>query len=176
MFHVVTGGSGSGKSAYAEQLILDFGEDKERVYIATMYPGTDEENHRRIQRHREMRARKNFSTEECYLHLETVNIPKGSVVLLDCMSNLVANELFMHGGASIHTVNAVLAGLEHILQTAEHLVVVTNEVFSDGAVYDTGTRLFLEYLGAINQEAAHWADKVTEVVYGIPVPVKERMK
>ena len=35
MFRVVTGGSGSGKSAYAEQCVLDFGPAK-RIYIATM--------------------------------------------------------------------------------------------------------------------------------------------
>lgn len=50
MFHVVTGGSGSGKSAYAEQCILDF-QGENRIYIATMYP-FDEESHRRIARHR----------------------------------------------------------------------------------------------------------------------------
>ena len=37
MIHLVTGGSGSGKSAYAEQCILDFGGTR-RVYIATMQP------------------------------------------------------------------------------------------------------------------------------------------
>ena len=37
MFLVITGGSGSGKSAYAEQCVLDFGP-AERIYIATMYP------------------------------------------------------------------------------------------------------------------------------------------
>ena len=37
MFHVVTGGSGSGKSAFAEQCILDC-QGNNRIYIATMYP------------------------------------------------------------------------------------------------------------------------------------------
>ena len=49
---------------------------------------------------------------------------------------------------------------------------VTNEIFSDGVVYESQTRVYQEYLGAINQELAHQADRVTEVVYGIPVPVK----
>ena len=64
MFHVVTGGSGSGKSAYAEQCILDF-QGENRIYIATMYP-FDEESHRRIARHRAMRAEKKFTTIERY--------------------------------------------------------------------------------------------------------------
>ena len=48
MLTVVTGGSGSGKSAYAEDLLLSYGP-KERIYIATMFP-FDEESHRRIAR------------------------------------------------------------------------------------------------------------------------------
>ncbi len=64
MMVVVTGGSGSGKSAFAEDTILSFGE-KSRFYIATMYP-FDEESHKRIARHRAMRAKKNFETVECY--------------------------------------------------------------------------------------------------------------
>ena len=44
--YVDNGGSGSGKSAYAESVITGFG-DFERIYIATMYP-FDEESHARI--------------------------------------------------------------------------------------------------------------------------------
>ncbi len=36
MFQIVTGGSGSGKSAFAEALAMELG--KKRYYIATMYP------------------------------------------------------------------------------------------------------------------------------------------
>lgn len=56
MITVITGGSGSGKSAYAEKIVTDFG-DLERIYIATMFP-FDEESHQRIARHRQMRAEK----------------------------------------------------------------------------------------------------------------------
>ena len=56
MIHLVTGGSGSGKSAYAEQCILDFGGTR-RVYIATMQP-FGAEGQARIARHRKMRVAK----------------------------------------------------------------------------------------------------------------------
>ena len=92
MMILITGGSGSGKSAYAEQKILEFGA-LNRIYIATMYP-FDEESHRRIKRHRNMRAEKQFSTIECYTGLKTLTIPEHSCVLLECMSNLTANEMF----------------------------------------------------------------------------------
>ena len=51
MITLVTGGSGSGKSAYAEDVLTGFGEG-ERIYIATMYP-FDEESQKRISRQSE---------------------------------------------------------------------------------------------------------------------------
>ena len=83
MIHLVTGGSGSGKSAYAEQCILDFGGTR-RVYIATMQP-FGAEGQARIARHRKMRAAKQFSTIECYTNLKEVELEPGSDVLLECI-------------------------------------------------------------------------------------------
>ena len=170
MFLVITGGSGSGKSAYAEQCVLDFGP-AERIYIATMYP-FDEECDRRIRRHREMRRQKQFSTLECYTGLKTADIPEDSVVLLECMSNLTANEMYQEGGAGERTVEEILAGIRYLQKRVRHLVVVTNEIFSDGIDYDSETMRYQSYLGQINSEMGRMADQVTEVVYGIPITVK----
>ena len=63
MFLVVTGGSGSGKSAYAEKRVASFGSHLKRYYLATM-ENCDEESEKRIQRHRAMRADKGFETIE----------------------------------------------------------------------------------------------------------------
>ena len=149
MLTLVTGGSGSGKSAFAEDRVLSFG-DARRIYIATMHP-FDEESHKRIERHQKMRAGKGFETVECYTGLKNVKLPAGCVVLLECMSNLVANEMFEEQGE------------------AAHVVIVTNEIFSDAVVFDGDMDSYLEYLGKINQTAAQRADEVVEVVYGIPV-------
>ena len=54
----------------------------------------------------------------------------------------------------------------------KHLFIVTNEIFSDGIEYDDKTQRYLRYLGQINQAMATQADIVTEVVYGIPVTIK----
>lgn len=170
MFLVITGGSGSGKSAYAEQCVLDFGP-AERIYIATMYP-FDEECDRRIKRHREMRRQKQFFTLECYTGLKKADIPENSVVLLECMSNLTANEMYQEDGAGEHTVEEILAGIRYLLSRVRHLVVVTNEIFSDGIDYDPETMRYQSYLGQINSEMGRMADRVTEVVYGIPITVK----
>ena len=88
MVTLITGGSGSGKSAYAESVITGFGEH-ERIYIATMYP-FDEESHERIRRHRKMRGEKNFQTLECYTGLKNLQVPPGFCVLLECMAILVS--------------------------------------------------------------------------------------
>ena len=170
MIHVITGGSGSGKSRYAEEQILELGENR-RIYVATMQP-YDEESYRRIDRHRLMRAEKKFETLECYTGLSRLEVPKGCNILLECMSNLVANEMFQPGAAGLHTINAVLDGVGHLRERAANLVIVTNEIFSDGASYSDQTRIYQQYLGAINQQIAHMADRVTEVVFGIPIPIK----
>ena len=170
MFRVVTGGSGSGKSAFAEQCVLDFGPAK-RIYIATMFP-FDEECQKRIQRHRRMRQEKQFDTIECYTGLKQADIPRDSVVLLECMSNLTANEMYQENGAGENTVAEIMDGIRWLLQRVRHLVVVTNEIFSDGITYDPDTCRYQSYLGQINSEMGKIADTVTEVVYGIPLTVK----
>lgn len=174
MFHLITGGSGSGKSAFAESCILDF-QGKNRIYIATMFP-FDEESHRRIRRHREMRKEKNFSTIECYTGLSELEIGQDADVLLECMSNLTANEMYQKGGAGENTPDQILTGIRRLRRQVRNLVVVTNEVFSDGITYDPDTMRYLSYLGEINRELGRMADRVTEVVYGIPVPLKQELE
>ena len=159
MITLIIGGSGSGKSAYAEQVVMDFG-DRDRIYIATMFP-FDEESRRRIDRHRRMRAEKNFTTIECYT--------EGACVLLECMSNLTANEMFREDGAKEDTVSEILEGIRKVDAQAEQLVIVTNEIFSDGIDYDAETTRYQAYLGEMNREIAKLAARVTEVVYGIPL-------
>lgn len=167
MFILVTGGSGSGKSSFAEEQILRLGEGK-RIYIATMM-SSDPESRQRIQRHRRMRRDKSFETVEQYLNLKDLDVPAASILLLDCIANLTANEMFHKNGAGIHTVEAVMEGMHGLNEKAAHMIAVTNEVFSDGFFYDSETLRYQKYLGTINQKLAHLADQVVEVVCGIPL-------
>lgn len=171
MLTLVTGGSGSGKSAFAEDRVLSFG-DAQRIYIATMHP-FDEESHKRIERHQKMRAGKGFETVECYTGLKNVKLPAGCVVLLECMSNLVANEMFAPEGRGEDCKDAILQGIRHLAAEAKHLVIVSNNIFDDGIEYDPGTKLYMRILGEINQEVAVLADQVYEVVCGIPILMKK---
>lgn len=167
MMILATGGSGSGKSAFAEDCVLSF-KDSKRIYIATMIP-YDDEGRMRVKRHRNMRAGKGFETVECFTDLKSVTVPEDCTVLLECMSNLAANEMFCENGAHKDTVSEVLAGIHVLKAHCRNLVVVTNEIFSDGASYDGDMADYLSALGEINAALAEMSDTVAEVVYGIPI-------
>lgn len=171
MMVLVTGGSGSGKSAFAEDRVLSFG-DARRIYIATMQP-FDKEGEQRVERHRRMRWGKGFETVERYTDLKNLEIPDDSVVLLECMSNLVANEMFALEGAHERTAEEILEGIKKIHEKSRHFVIVTNEIFSTSVSYEGEMREYLQFLGKINREIVNEAEEAVEVVYGIPVYMKK---
>lgn len=128
-----------------------------------------------------MRAFKGFHTVECYRNLSQLNIScketkKYAGVLLECMSNLVANELYLPDGTmrgEESVIEAVLMGLENLKRQTDTIVIITNEVTADGIQYSLETRIYQQVLGRINQALAGQADLVTEVVYGIPIRLKD---
>lgn len=181
MFHVITGGSGSGKSAFAEDCMMKFHKDTPLFYIATMMPfGAEME--KKIERHQKMRAGKGFHTIECFFDLKSDTVSKKSYILLECMSNLVANEWFRCVSEQPDTcfekktidslVEKIWAGVEDLLEVSENLIVVTNEVFSEGEENTIEMECYKQILASVNRKMAVAADQVTEVVYGIPVKIK----
>lgn len=203
MLHIVYGGSASGKSSYAESFAMSLQGDGRLLYIATMYPykwnttELDPETIQRIERHRAMRADKGFDTVECYRHVEHIVAKRQDVLLLECMSNLLANEMYLEqdsddGGLAETMSEVEKAGVgmsetlspvsKKIVQAlidlstrVQELVIVTNDVFSDGGslTYDESTREYVKNLAEINCALARVAETVTEVVCGIPVIVKK---
>lgn len=165
MIVLLTGGSGCGKSTYAEKIVDAMPREK-RVYIATMQI-YDEESVRRVARHRAQRADKGFVTMECPKDLGALEIEAGSVVLLEDLVNLTANEMFDGGDPS-----RIVPALESLASRCRHLVMVTNDVFSDGVQYDLSTQEYLRVLAHVNGQAARLADTVAEVVYSIPLILK----
>ncbi len=167
MIILVIGGSSSGKSKYAEQCVLNLGE--KRVYIATMQ-AYDKEAERRIKAHRNMRAEKNFDTIEQYVNVNEIEVDENTVVLIECVSNLLANEMCAENAKNVE--KKICEDISVLAKKCEHLVIVTNEVFSDGASYDDFCKDYINYLGDINAELAKLADEVVEVVVGIPLVLK----
>lgn len=203
MLHIVYGGSASGKSSYAESFAMSLQGEGRLLYIATMYPykwnttEIDPETMQRIERHRAMRADKGFDTVECYRHVEHIVAKRQDVLLLECMSNLLANEMYLEpdsddgglaetmsevektGVGMSETLSPVSKKIVQVLVNlstrVQDVVIVTNDVFSDGGslTYDESTREYVKNLAEINCALAREAATVTEVVCGIPVIVKK---
>ena len=170
MFTLVIGGAASGKSEYAEDLILRAGQ-LPRFYIATMEP-LDGECRARIERHRALRAAKGFETVECYTGLEDLRLTGRGAALLECMGNLAANELYSPRGAGADAEAAILRGIDNLLPQCRELVVVSNEVFSGGRAYEGDTLHYLQILAAVNRALAARAGRVAEIVCGQAVYYK----
>ena len=208
MITLITGGSGSGKSAYAEKYICHVSNEKgckEKYYIATMQV-FDDEGQQKIDRHRRLRAGKGFITIEqprdikkAVEKLQSENCLKtGRSALLECMSNLVANEMFPPVDVSgmqaaeakketlddpenmndyetaqiSHVSKKVLKEVSILSENVAELVIVTNNVFEDGVSYDQSTMNYIKAMGIVNRGLAAMAECVVEVVAGIPVAVK----
>ncbi len=167
MFTFIIGGSASGKSEYAEQQVLLL--PGQRVYLATLEPW-DDECRRRIRKHQNARAQRGFMTLECYHALDRLTVPDHSNVLLDGLGNLVAGELYRSDGRGTA---AILAGVEHLLGQCEHLTIVADEVFSGGKDYEGDTLRYLREMGALHCDLARRANRVVEVVCGVPNVLKE---
>lgn len=192
---LITGGSGSGKSAFAEEYLLCLSAQAEtKYYIATMQP-FGEESLAKIRRHQRLRAGKGFTTLEQPRDLTGAagriaalsgRFPEkdaafrkqgfeasavGDTALLECMSNLVANEMFAENGIrpGEQVTEEILAGVRKLNQSLAHLVIVTNNVFEDGISYEETTMEYIEAMGQVNERLAGMADTVIEVAAGIPV-------
>ncbi|HCW30590.1 MAG TPA: cobinamide kinase [Roseburia sp.] len=193
MITLVTGGSGSGKSAYAESLLSSC--EGIKYYIATMQI-YDAEGEKKVERHRKLRAGKRFLTIESPMNVGKIEFACAGEVeqaqyrqeaerkvqgssekksaLLECMSNLTANEMFTKDGmkSEEEVVEKIVSEMQTFSQKLDNLVIVTNNVFEDGVIYDAGTMEYLKALGRINAALARLADRVAEVVVGIPVELK----
>lgn len=175
MMAFVIGGSGSGKSAYAEDLLVSVSEGKNSklYYLATMQV-RDAWDAKKVERHRKLRAGRGFLTVEqpTAIQESIKNMQAGEkAVLLECISTLTANEMFSDGRkkSEDEVVRKVMEGILALKEEADDLVIVGSNVFEDGATYEEMTMEYLRIMGSINREIAALAERVVEVVVGIPV-------
>lgn len=97
-------------------------------------------------------------------------------LLLECMSNLIANEMYdeyaeKKDASEEELAEYILRGIENLRDQTEHMVIVTNELFSEPTMFEE-TKRYRKIFGIVNQHLAKEADTVIEVVYGIPVKIK----
>lgn len=171
MITLLTGGSKCGKSSIAEGLLNGF--HGEKYYIAAMEP-YGEDAHRAIARHREMRRGKGFHTIERARNIDTLKLPATGYdccALLECLTTLCANEMFTQNGITDPSYK-VISGLKNLSDQVGKLVIVTNEVSSDGIDYPAETMDYIRIMTRLNSEVAELADTVIECVCGIPLVQK----
>lgn len=179
MLILIVGGSGSGKSAYAEEYVTKLSEDDRKYYIATMQV-YDAEGQRKVERHRQQRSGKGFQTIEQPLDIADAGkkiaslSSDGNIALLECMSNLLANEMF--SGESMQNwevvTDRIVQGIEALKRDLKHLIIVSGNVFEDGIDYEEGTQEYIRAMGRVNEQLSSMADQVIEVVAGIPIVIK----
>lgn len=173
MIVLVTGASGSGKSEYAERIAAGFAG--EHVYIATMHIDESTETKDRIKKHQKQRSGYGFITIEKEKDIGEITGIEGRNILIECMSNLLSNEMFINNLSKEEAVKKIVLQIKNLAAGCPNMVIVTNEVFSDGCVYDKTVIDYIDALAEINKELSCISDCVAEIVYSIPVYIKGQL-
>ena len=187
MIVFINGGSGSGKSAFAESVAQRFGG--ELIYVATM-PVFSEEDLRKVERHHRLRAGKGFRTLE-RPKLLTGLPDNGETVLIECMSTHTANAIYdpeidwteLSGEMALPSetrekdpvcfwTGRICRELKPLLHRTGNTIFVSAETGADGLLYDPETEIYKQVLINVNKYLMAHADAGFEVVCGIPVPWK----
>jgi len=182
MLVFITGGVRSGKSNFAERMARFYETGESRlIYIATSNI-TDEEMALRVKRHQRDRNKsdKRWMTIESPINVSHVanQLERKDIVLLDCLTNLAANELFQGWESGIErwhnesyrreVFERIWAGIINLNKHCHDLYIVSNELFYDIPLEDEGSKYYLQLLGSLHQEIVSQADKAILVENGIP--------
>jgi adenosylcobinamide kinase / adenosylcobinamide-phosphate guanylyltransferase len=175
----ITGGVRSGKTSFAEQLATQFAnkEDLQLHYLATGVV-TDTEMQERVERHQQIRAKHNrqWKTIEQATKLHTLQqkFCKKDVVLFDCLTTLVSNELFLHNQADwsksfLQKLKGdIEAAVVALSRKCKYFIMVSNEVSYE----PMQTSLLIAYswlLGNLHQTFVGVATEVYLVENGLAI-------
>jgi adenosylcobinamide kinase/adenosylcobinamide-phosphate guanylyltransferase len=168
---LILGGARSGKSQRA--LTLGRQSRGATAFVATAQ-GLDGDMRARIARHRAERPRAWTTVEEAFDVVAACRrlAAHHDLAIVDCLTLWVSNRLLRGDGDE-----AIVAGGEALAKfMAERLltlIIVSNEV-GEGVhpPTDVGLR-FRDLLGSINQKVAAAADRVTLMVAGLPLTIKD---
>jgi adenosylcobinamide kinase/adenosylcobinamide-phosphate guanylyltransferase len=173
---LITGGSRSGKSAYAQTFAESISGI--RTYIATC-PCIDEEMEKRIRKHREARQAASWQTiEETKDLAGALQRARGSqVIMVDCLTLWINNLMYeaeLQGKDITEEDIAVLC--REVLGVCDDLpctvIFVTNEVGMGIIPENPASRLYRDLAGQCNQVIAGRADAVTFMISGLPLNIK----
>ncbi|EBA12298.1 bifunctional adenosylcobinamide kinase/adenosylcobinamide-phosphate guanylyltransferase [Roseobacter sp. CCS2] len=164
---LILGGAASGKSAFAESLVLQRAKDNP-VYIATAQV-FDKEMAEKVAKHRDMRGT-GWHTIEVPLDLTTAlaTVRSGQPTLIDCATLWLTNVILGEHDVDAHTDALVQA----LAACKGPVTIVSNEV-GQGIVPDNAlSRKFRNAQGRLNQRLAAEADLVVAVMAGLPLALK----
>ena len=162
----ISGGCKNGKSFYAQRITKALG--KPLYYLATMIPH-DEEDRARIRRHIAERDGWGFETIECGTDILSAldNADPAGAFLLDSVTALLSNEMFTETGEfDGDSPKRVADALCEFVRRAPNVVMVSDFIFSDAALYDPMVEAYREGLAYIDKTLARQCDHVIEVVNG----------
>lgn len=162
----ILGGASSGKSAFAESLVVATAAPKIYVATAQVY---DDEMRTKIAAHRDSRG-EGWHTIESPMHTGDVlaNMAQTEVALLDCATMWLSNHLLADSDVAAETAALIKA----IGACKGRVVTVSNEV-GMGVVPDNAlARRFRDAQGKLNQKLAASADLAVFVVAGLPLVLK----
>jgi adenosylcobinamide kinase/adenosylcobinamide-phosphate guanylyltransferase len=173
---LVTGGSRSGKSAYAQRLAES--RSGPWTFIATC-PQIDEEMARKIEVHRQERDARRWTTIEEQIDLAGAigRASAAGVILVDCLTLWVNNLMYRAALAGREVTEQEVAGLTHAIVRAADavpgtVIFVTNEVGLGIVPPDASTRLYRNLVGRCGQAIAAAARAAVMVVCGMPLTLK----
>ena len=165
---LIIGYPDSGKSAAAENMAVEMSPPCERIYLATMIP-FGEDGAARIEKHRTMRDGKGFTTIEAPFDIdETLSESfspdelSGKTVLLECLSNLVANELFERKTRPDVMVDRLLDDIRELSEKVKNLIIVSNH-FELTDSFDEETIAYSKTLDLMNGMLAPSVDKLVRI-------------
>lgn len=169
----IYGAASCGKSEYAENLALSY--NKKRVYLATMQV-CDDIDRLKVEKHRKLRFGKGFKTLECSKDIQTLSVDNDEIILLECLSNLLANEIFgelNYNEGSDYEMKAkadkIYNDIMKLSQKCYELIIVGNDVFSETKALSPTVFSYLQALLYLQNKIINYADKSLEIVCGIPV-------
>lgn len=166
---LVLGGAASGKSAFAENLVVLTG--RPRVYIATAQ-AFDAEMAEKIAAHRAARGG-GWRTVEAPQDIATAlaSVSPDEAVLLDCATLWLSNRLL--ADADLAETPAEMR--EALAACPAPVTVVSNEVGQGIVPEHAMGRAFRNAQGRLNQVLAAQADLVVQVIAGLPLVLKGRL-
>lgn len=162
----ISGGCKNGKSFYAQRIAKETADKsgKPLYYLATMRPA-DDEDRARIKRHIAERDGWGFITVEQPTDI-CARLALDGVILLDSVTALLANEMFLpDGSVDRGAPERVAKELVRFAEETGNTVFVSDYIYSDAARYDELTEEYRKGLARIDRALAAVCGKVIEVAY-----------